>query len=608
MCGIAGIIDPALSREQGEGLLEKMLESIRTRGPDASGRWIDMPVLLGHNRLSIIDLTDGANQPMVFDDLVIVYNGEVYNYLEIRDELIRKGYRFRTQSDTEVVLLAYKEWGGECVKRFVGMWAFAIWDKTKRELFCSRDRFGIKPFYYIHQGDKFYFGSEYKPLKLSPLFRNNINYAQVNRGLLLEFVSYRDETYFECLKILPERSNLIFKNGNVSVSQYWDLDPSKRFRGSLEDKKRHFLELFRESVRLHMRSDVALGGCLSGGLDSSAIASVVGSDHAGVPYKTFTIYYNGKDQVDERPWVKEVLRLYPNMDPVYCSPSDDEMGSAYEQAKRSHDVPMPRSSVISYYFIMKAAAEHRIKVMLDGQGADEYLAGYSTSFERLMGEYLRNLNIVKVLKTLRCYATRQNIGRRDMARRGLACAVKGERDLYVDEFFYDRLAVGFDNDLEFELKRFSGSRLKQHLYHLLFTTFTPSLLHYEDRISMAFSIENRVPFLNHRLIEFVHSLADEDLLSLGGQTKYILRASLNGRLPQPIAERTDKQGFVGKEIHSLLRGPLRHLLEASFSFDRLSMLNPDKTKEVIRKFKNGDNSHAPLVWRLTVLNDWLQKQ
>ena len=220
MCGIAGIIDPTLSRDQGEVLLTKMLESIRHRGPDNSSQWIDMPVLLGHNRLSIIDLSDDANQPMEFDDLMIVYNGEVYNYLEIKDDLIKKGYRFRTKSDTEVVLAAYKEWGGECVKRFVGMWAFAIWDKTRRELFCSRDRFGIKPFYFIHAGDKFYFGSEYKPLKFSPLFDSKFNYGQISRGLFLPMASYQDETYFECLKILPPRTNLIFKNGTISLSEY----------------------------------------------------------------------------------------------------------------------------------------------------------------------------------------------------------------------------------------------------------------------------------------------------------------------------------------------------------------------------------------------------
>ena len=607
MCGIAGMIDPTVGQERGDCLLSRMLQSIRHRGPDNSSTWVDPPVFLGHNRLSIIDLSDAANQPMEYDDLVMVYNGEVYNYLEIRDELEAKGYRFKTRSDTEVVLAAYKEWGSECVNRFLGMWAFAIWDRTEKELFCSRDRFGIKPFYYIHQGDKFYFGSEYKPLKFSPLFDNKLNDAQIKRGLMLELVSYRDETYFRCLKVLPERCNLVFKTGRVVISQYWDLDPAKKFRGTFEDKKSRFLELFRDSVKLHMRSDVAVGGCLSGGLDSSAIASIIGTDHPEVTYKTFTIYYKGKGQVDERPWANEVLQTYRNMDPVYCSPSDDEMAAAYEHAMSSHDTPLPRSSVISCYFLMKAAAQYKIKVMLDGQGADEYLAGYLTSFERLIGGYLRKLRVGQALKALRSYATRRNIGRRDMAWKGLAAAVKGERDLYVDEFVTDRSAVGFEADLKFDLKRFDGSPLKQHLYHLLFTTFTPSLLHYEDRISMAFSIENRVPFLNHRLIEFVHSLPDEDLISFG-QTKYILRTSLNGCLPRAIAERTDKQGFVGNEIHSLLRGPLRHLIEAPLSFDRLNMLNSDKTKDLMRGFKNGNNTQAPLVWRLAVLNDWIQKQ
>jgi asparagine synthase (glutamine-hydrolysing) len=178
MCGIAGIIDPTLSQEQGEAILGRMLESIRHRGPDNSSRWIDMPVLLGHNRLSIIDLSDEANQPMAYGDLVIVYNGEVYNYLEIKDELKKKGYRFRTDSDMEVILAAYKEWGAECVTRFVEMWAFAIWDRSKQELFCSRDRFGIKPFYYIHSEKQFYFGSEYRPLKLSRLLNQNLTSAK----------------------------------------------------------------------------------------------------------------------------------------------------------------------------------------------------------------------------------------------------------------------------------------------------------------------------------------------------------------------------------------------------------------------------------------------
>ncbi len=606
MCGIAGIIDPTLGRDQGEVLLTKMLESIRHRGPDNSSQWIDMPVLLGHNRLSIIDLSADANQPMELDDLMIVYNGEVYNYLEIKDDLTKKGYRFRTKSDTEVVLAAYKEWGSDCVKRFVGMWAFAIWDKTKKELFCSRDRFGIKPLYYIHQGDKFYFASEYKALKFSPLFDNKFNYDQMNRALFLLMVSYGDETYFKCLKILPERTNLSFKDGKITLSEYWDIDPSKQFRGTFEDKKRQFSELFRDSIKLHMRSDVEVGGSLSGGLDSASIASVVANDYGGQRYKTFTIYYKGKDQVDERNWVREVIAAYPNIDPIYCSPSDDEVATSFHNITVLHDVPIQSTSAISYYFIMKVAAQNGIKVMLDGQGSDEYLAGYLPSFNRLIGGYVRKLRIISALEALRSYATPRHLGRRKMARMSLLSAVREERQLYTAELLDQRSAVGFENRLEFDLRHFGGSRLKRYLYHILFSTILPPRLHYLDRMSMAFSIESRVPFLNHRLIEFAHSLRDEDLV-FQGQTKYILRGSLETFLPKTITERIHKQGFVGNEAIAFLRGPLKYLVESKIDFDRLWMLNPRKTKDLIGRFKAGSNNHWDLVFRVGSLNYWLSK-
>ena len=315
MCGIAGMIDPRLGREEGEALLEKMLHSIRHRGPDYSSSWVEMPVLLGHNRLSIIDLSDRANQPMVYDGLVIVYNGEVYNYLEIKQELEERGYKFGTTSDTEVILAAYREWGANCVTRFVGMWAFAIWDTAKKELFCSRDRFGIKPFYYIHSGDRFYFGSEYAPLKLSPIFNSTFDLGQISRGLRLGLACYQDDTYFKCMKALPERCNLIFKEGKVSVTPYWDIDGAKKFHGTFEEKRERFRDLFRDSIRLHMRSDVAVGGMLSGGMDSSSIVSVVGRDFPTVPFKTFTIYYEGRGQMDERAWASEVISAYPTLSP-----------------------------------------------------------------------------------------------------------------------------------------------------------------------------------------------------------------------------------------------------------------------------------------------------
>ena len=245
MSGIAGMIDPRLEREEGEALLERMLRSVRHRGPDHSSSWIEMPVLLGHNQLSIIDVSDRANQPMIYEGLVIVHDGEVYNYLDIKEDLKKRGYKFGTTSDTEVILAAYREWGADCVTRFVGMWAFAIWDRAKKELFCSRDRFGIKPFYYIHAGDRFYFGSEYAPLKLSPIFNSTFDLDQISRGLRLGLACYQEETYFKCLKALPERCNLLFKEGELSLMTYWDIHGAKKVRGTFEEKAERFRDLFR---------------------------------------------------------------------------------------------------------------------------------------------------------------------------------------------------------------------------------------------------------------------------------------------------------------------------------------------------------------------------
>ena len=604
MCGIAGIIDHSLARNEGETLLERMLHSLRHRGPDHSSHWIDLPVLLGHNRLSIIDLSDKANQPMEYDGLIIVYNGEVYNYIEIREALGKKGYRFSTESDTEVVLAAYREWGGDCVKRFVGMWAFAIWDKTKRELFCSRDRFGIKPFYYIHVGDRFYFGSEYKPLKLSPVFSPAFNVTHIARWR----ACYRDETYFERLKALPERCNLIFKEGQVAVSPYWDIDCLNKFSGSFEEKKEHFLELFRDSVRLHMRSDVAVGGLLSGGMDTSSIASVIGTDFSGIHFKTFTIYYQGRKQMDERPWVREVASTYPNIDPHYYQPSDEEVAGSFAAVVKAHDAPLSGSPPISFYFAMKSAAENNLKVILDGQGSDEYLAGYTNAFERLVAGHMRRLRFFQTLKALNDLRKRRPLELRTarLLLRSLGAAFTTEDTLWRNRNRdYARLLLG-DKKADFALEPIPGSRLDQYLYHLLLTTFLPSLLHYGDRMSMAFSVECRVPFLDHRLVEFAFALDDEDRVR-EGQNKYILRKALERILPKATLARKDKQPFIGGEMAKWLRGPLRHLIDSK-TFDGLGVIDEREARRNFQEFAAGNDAKSLLVWRLGNLSYWANHQ
>lgn len=609
MCGIAGMIDPALGRDDATTLLGGMLDSIRHRGPDASGTWVDMPVLLGHDRLSIIDLSDLGGQPMEYEGLVIVHNGEVYNYLEIRAELEAKGHRFRSTSDTEVIVAAYKEWGAECVSRFVGMWAFAIWDKDNRELFCSRDRFGIKPLYYIHSGDRFYFGSQYAPLKRSPLFEFELNLDHVRRGFQVGAIAYRDETYYRCLKALPERSNLLFKDGTVTVEPYWELDCTRRFPGSFEDKRQRFLELFRDSVRLHMRSDVPIGGMLSGGMDSSAIASVVGTDFPDVDYKTFTVYYDGWKKMDERRWAKEVVAAYPNLDPFYFQPDDDEIADSYESIVDAFEAPLPATPPISCWFVMKAAAANGLKVMLDGQGSDEFIGGYHPAYDRQIAGLLRRMRFLTAARALLGFRRERSADLRStlrVAATGALATVAGEQALWM-RHFRPTISEMLTNDVPYSLERVPGSRLSQYFYHLLFASFLPSLLHYGDRMSMAWSVECRVPFLDHRLVEFVFSLDDDDKLH-EGQSKYIQRRALEGLLPNPIIHRKDKQPFLGGEASEWLRGPLRHLTEMPLDLDGLGFLGTDKANALVQEFKSGNDGLGELVFSIVNLNYWLARQ
>ncbi|MBK5284565.1 MAG: asparagine synthase (glutamine-hydrolyzing) [Bacteroidia bacterium] len=606
MCGIAGFIDNSLTTDESASLIERMLQSIAHRGPDNRSVWKEMPVVLGHNRLTIIDLSDTANQPMEYKDAVITYNGEIYNYIEIKKELEVKGYTFKTNSDTEVILASYREWGTDCVKKFVGMWAFALWDKRNKTLFCSRDRFGIKPFYYIHTGDKFYFGSEYKPLKIVPVFHSRINLNQVSRGLQLGWCTYHDETYYEIITQLPEASNLIFKDGKVTIEKYWDLDLSKKFSGSFEKIKQKFFELFTDSIRLHMRSDVEVGACLSGGLDSSSIASSVSTTFPGTKFQTFTIFYSARNEVDERPWVNEVIGKYPSLIPHYFSPTDDDISQHFANANYHADVPLSASSHFSQYFVMQLAAKNKIKVLLDGQGSDEMLAGYMHSFYRLFGGYFASLKIGKYATQILSLAIHQKYSPFkivDVKLKSVLSAFFSEQKLYELEYKNYLPFLSNDEAINFSLDKNDGTRLNNFLYHLMFTTSLPTLLQYEDRNSMAFSIESRVPFLDHRLVEFIFSLSDENKIK-NGMTKYVLRNSLKNILPEKIRERKDKKGFVTPGEVRWLRGPLRNLLESDFS--KLDFINQKKAKEVIRQFKEGNNKNANLVWRLATLNDWLK--
>ncbi|MBS1625433.1 MAG: asparagine synthase (glutamine-hydrolyzing) [Bacteroidetes bacterium] len=609
MCGIAGFIDETVSEDKRRDLIGAMLYAIKHRGPDASSYEFYEKVTLGHNRLKIIDLSDVSNQPFEYDDVAIIFNGEIYNYIELRDELRHKGLTFRTTGDTEVICAAYKYWGTSCVEHFIGMWSFALWDKGRRQLFCSRDRFGIKPFYYFTDRGRLWFASEIKALKLVPSFQGDLNLAMIDRGVAFGWCDYKDETIYSRIKVLPPASNMIWKDGEVSFYAYWDISDANitpATNMTWEAKKERFRELFFESVKLHARADVPNGICLSGGLDSSAIASVFSEIYPDTLIKSFTIYFEGKNKVDERPFVKEVIKKYPNIQPYYSEPTHAQVADYWHTAAWHSDIPMWGSSHLAGFFVMQMAKENGVTVVNDGQGADEYLGGYLHSVYRLAGNDFRHFKFAKGLDLINNLASREHwdkAKRNDFIKKSIAATFSGEQQMYRLE--YNKYKKYLTRDLSISLERKFKNPLNDFLYHLIFHATLQPILFFEDRKSMAFSIESRVPFLNHKLVEFAFSLSNEDKINQQGETKYILRSALSGILPQAISARKDKKGFVTPGEVEWLNGPLKFLLDIDYS--RLEFLNTSIIRKEIEQYKKGDHSKATLAWRVACLHYWLKE-
>ena len=609
MCGIVGFFDPLLSKETGLSLVNQMLQTTVHRGPDATESIFHEGYCLGHNRLSIIDLSENANQPFEKNNYTLVFNGEIYNYIEIREKLIELGHQFTTKSDTEVIISAYEQWGENCVDHFVGMWAFALLDKRTNFLFCSRDRFGIKPFYYISSGNAFYFASEYKALKVCPIFTNEINEKQVARGLQLGWIEHRGETYYSRINSLRGAHNLFFEDGLVRQNKYWTIDFAQKSTLTQKEKRDHFYDLFMESIKIHMRSDVKLGISLSGGIDSSSIACAVAKMFPD-DRETFTIFYEGDNAVDERPWSREVVEKYPNLKANEYSPSDKEIGEHYDKIADHLEVPMPSSSPISQYFLMKMASDAGMKVILDGQGSDEYITGYMHAFYRLFASNLRAFELVKGYKNFNYHIKQQEFGpvkAMNILAKSLLTSVTTEQFTYNFEFQrYHPYTMknSFRGKDVIDIQKQPTDKLSQFLYHLTFNSSLPNLLHYEDRNSMAFSIESRVPFLDHRLVEFVFSCNNDDKINKG-VTKSILRESMENTIPDTIKNRFDKKGFITPGEIKWLKGPLKHLMDVDFS--QVSFINNKKVDQLMEDYKKGDMKHSTTIWRLCMLNDWMKK-
>ena len=610
MCGIHGFIAPSLSDDLAKITLQEMVQSTNHRGPDFSGFYSDYPVFFGHNRLSIIDLNQEANQPMLFQNWTIVFNGEIYNYKELKQELEQKGIQFTTQSDTEVILKSFIHFGDTCVKKFIGMWAFAIYNKENQTLFCSRDRFGIKPFYYLHKKNDFYFASEIKSLKKSPLFDGELNYNQVSKGLQLGWISYADETYFSSVKQLEPGTNATFKIGEpLKIEKYWQIETSPSSSLSQKESVDYFKALFDDSMKLHLRSDVPVGATLSGGIDSSSIVCSVIKNKLSEQLNTFSIYYEGENSVDERPFIYEIEKKYPQQFKTnYFSPSHKDIANDFEKIAYSADFPLSGSSPISQYYVMKLIKESGIKVVLSGQGADDYMGGYMHSYYRLFADNLRQFNLKSLSSEFRQYKRFQAISLSKsvnvLLKSGLSL-FSSEEQLYNLEYkkYYPFLVNDLEAKKSFHIANSGNSKFNNFHQVLMNYSSLPTLLHYEDRNSMAHSIESRVPFLDHRIVDFLFK-SPENIKIHDGYTKWILREAMKDRLPQKIKERKDKKGFVTPGEIVWLRGPLKDLLEIDYSV--LPFINKKVTENLITDFKRGNNKNANLIWRVANLHYWIK--
>jgi asparagine synthase (glutamine-hydrolysing) len=559
MCGLAGIVDFAGAVEGAR--VAQMTACLVHRGPDDVGMWEEPGVALGHRRLSILDLSPGGRQPMADsqDRYRLLHNGEVYNYVELRDQLEAHGYRFRTGTDTEVILAAYDRWGKRCVERFNGMWAFALWDRHRRELYCARDRFGIKPFYYRLEGRRLVFASELKAFRAAgePLAASE---PRIREFLEHGLIDHTSETFFRNIKQLPPAHVMVFGEGGMHLERYWSLE-EREFDG---DAAAAFRELFIDSIRLRLRSDVPIGTSLSGGLDSSAVACAVDllmrterevTLPVGARQQVFTAYFD-RPGLDERPYAADVVRQTRSKShTISFTPQEllDELPAMVE----AQDEPF-RSTATPQWFVMRQAHDAAVTVMLDGQGGDEVLGGYDGYFGYLFGDLLLSGKLRSLVAEVNAYRRLRGVGPAhavtsmmrpflpDSVQWAARSRVDGARKLLHPDLRSQPVQLPA-TDSAFP------DRFRRRLQVVL-TQRLPELLRYEDRNSMAHSIEARLPYLDYRLVELMFSVEPRNLIS-EGRAKVVLRESLADLLPQSVRQRTDKVGFDTPEA-MWLRGPL----------------------------------------------------
>ncbi len=607
MCGICGIIN-FNNQPVSEAPILQMMKSQKHRGPDDEGVFIEDNVGLGFVRLSILDLSPAGHQPMFSHDqrYVVVFNGEIFNYIELRNELSSKGYSFNTGTDTEVLLASFKHWGEDCLHRFNGMWAFVVYDRVEKRIFASRDRYGIKPFYYYVTDEFFAFASEIPPLlsllsgKPTPDNQSIFDYLVFNR------TDQTERTFFNEIKKLQHGHKFTIKGSQITIEKWYDLEERVSQTTPFANAE-EYKNLFHDSVKLRLRSDVPVGVCFSGGLDSSAIVSAIVKEHNQKDLNTFSAVYGFGIKGDESFFIQQYSEEVKKMH--YTVPDADTLFADIQSFVKVHGEPIPSTGPYAQFRVMELAQKH-VVVTLDGQGADEELAGYHYFFGfyfkdlfkrfkwgRLANEmyhYYKNHRSLYGIKTFLYFLLPVSL--RSKARE----SEKG----YLNAAFISKYSLS--NSIAGQLYN-SDSLNAALLNH--FTYKLEHLLKWEDRNSMNFSIEARVPFLDYRLVEKTLALSADKVIKKG-MTKHILREAMKGLVPEPIRMRKDKTGFLTPEDDWFRTSKFKQFITEilqSDSFRLRNIVNASIAMNLYNQHINGKINISKEIWKWLHLELWFRE-
>ncbi|MBN9471553.1 MAG: asparagine synthase (glutamine-hydrolyzing) [Bosea sp.] len=625
MCGVSGLVWRDPSRPAGLAEVEAMNAAIFHRGPDDGGVHVHGTATLGHRRLSIIDLSEGGHQPMISQDgaLAIVFNGEIYNYIELREELKAHGRRFLTASDTEVLLQAFEQWGPDCLHKLNGMWAFVVFDQRTKRLFAARDRFGIKPLHYVFDERRFAFASEAKALLAAFPDLRRADHAMLAHFLPSGAVDDGPETFFKnVFQLEPGRSlTLDVSRWSMSIDRYWHVDPAAfADRWVQGDPVERMRELLDSAVALHMRADVPVGTCLSGGIDSSTLVGLMSRLHPE-PIRAFSGLYKGKEY-DEEEFVQAVrdhtgcqgydIRRTPNGDLL-----DDLATITWHQ-----DMPTAGPGLYTQFNVMEMASRH-VKVILDGQGADELFAGYLPYYALRVNDLLASGRKASaaalVLQVMRHHGgawiagvqgsslldTGRRAWRKFQARRAAAsgAALAPSEPPFFHPSLTERVGTA---RIERQLESHYPDSLSNALCNHVLTQSIPALLHYEDRNSMAYSIEARVPLLDYRIVEFALGLGAEWKIR-DSWTKWVLRKAAEPILPAKVAWRRSKMGYPTPAARWIREGrdkDAAHELLFSQRFLERGIVSRDSVQYYWDQHQSGAVDRSWLLYRYITVELW----